>query len=392
MTAAGSVIVAARRTPIGAFGGRLKTLAAPVMGAAVIGQVIVDAGIDSAEIDEVLMGCVLSAGVGQAPARIAAIQSGLPVGVPCTTINKVCGSGMKTIMLGDDLINAGASLVLAGGMESMSNAPYLLTKARAGYRMGHQEVLDHIFFDGLQNSSDGNMMGHFAETTAAHYGFTRQMQDAFARTSVQRALTAIQSGALEAEIVPLSIQDGTETCEIDQDELPFKCDIEKIPRLRPAFHKDGTITAASSSSIADGAAALLLMSPREADRRGLEPIARIVGHASHAQEPQWFTTAPIEAIRKLLQRVGWRLDDVDLFEINEAFACVTMAVIKDLDLQPEKVNVNGGACAFGHPIGATGSRIMVTMLYAMKQRRLRRGIASLCIGGGEATAIAVECL
>ena len=337
------------------------------------------------------MGCVLPAGQGQAPARQAALAAGIPYSVPCTTINKVCGSGMKSLMLGHDLIKAGsAEIVLVGGTESMTNAPYLLPKARAGYRMGHQQVLDHMFYDGLQNPYDGNMMGFFAEQTVAKYGLSREDQDEFAATSVKRALSAIENGTFEQEIVPLQVKSRRQEQLVNRDEEPFNCDLEKIPTLRPAFAKDGSVTAASSSGIADGAAALILMRGATARERNIAPLARIVGHGGHAQAPEWFTTANIGAIDKLQRHLAWTESDVDLYEINEAFACVTMATMTDLDLPHDKVNVNGGACALGHPIGATGARIIVTLLHALRQRELSKGIASLCIGGGESTAVAVE--
>jgi acetyl-CoA C-acetyltransferase len=385
------VIVAARRTPIGGFAGSLKDASVPQLGSAAIRACIEDSGIDGGDVSEVIVGCVLPAGVGMAPARQAMLAAGLPSHVGATTVNKVCGSGMKAAMLGHDLIRAGsARIVLAGGMESMSGAPYLLPKARHGMRMGHGQVLDHMFFDGLQNAYDGNMMGHFAEETVAKYGFTREQQDEFARRSVQRALQAVENGTFAAEIVPVTVNTRRGEVTVSQDEEPFNCSIEKIPTLRPAFRKDGTVTAASSSSISDGAAALMLMSEAEAAARGVPPLARIVGHATHAQAPEWFTTAPAGAIRRLLETVGWQTGDVDLFEINEAFACVTMAAISDLGLDIDRVNVNGGACALGHPIGATGARLIVSLTHALAARGLTRGVAALCIGGGEATAVAIE--
>jgi acetyl-CoA C-acetyltransferase len=386
------VIVSARRTPIGAFQGGLSPMPAPQIGAAAMGAALGDAGLEGGEVSEVVFGCVLPAGVGQAPARQAALAAGLPQSVGCTTLNKVCGSGMKSVMFAHDTLASGsASVVLAGGMESMSNAPYLLPKARDGYRMGHQQVLDHMFFDGLQNPYDGNMMGHFAEETASKYGFTREAQDEFAIESVTRALQASEA-AFDAEVVPVTVKTRRGETEVGKDEEPFRCDIGKIPTMRAAFRKDGTVTAASSSSISDGAAALVLMSASEAEKRGLEPLARIVGHGGYAHAPEWFTTAPVSAVANLLDRIGWKAGDVDLYEINEAFAVVAMAAIHDLKLDPGKVNVNGGACALGHPIGATGARILVTLVHALKARGLKRGLASLCIGGGEATAVAVEAL
>jgi acetyl-CoA C-acetyltransferase len=386
------VIAAARRTPIGAFQGGLSPVTAPQLAATAIRAALGDASLAPAEVSEAIIGCVLPAGLGQAPARQAALAAGLPDAVGCTTINKVCGSGMKAVMFGHDLLRAGsASVVLAGGMESMSNAPYLLPKARAGYRMGHQEVLDHMFYDGLQNPYDGNMMGHFAELTAEKYGFTREAQDKFSLESVQFALEAI-GGAFAVEVAPVTVKTRRGDQVVSQDEEPGRCEIDKIPTMRPAFRKDGTVTAASSSSISDGAAALLLMTEAEAVRRGIEPLARIVGHGGFAHAPEWFTTAPVSAMKHLLDRVGWRADDVDLYEINEAFAIVTMAAIHDLGLDRARVNVNGGACALGHPIGATGARLLVTLVHALRARGLKRGVASLCIGGGEATAVAVEAL
>ena len=386
------VIAAARRTPIGAFQGGLSPLGAPQLAASAIRAVLADAGLAPDEISEAIIGCVLPAGIGQAPARQAALAAGIPDSVGCTTVNKVCGSGMKAAMFGHDLLRAGsASIVLAGGMESMSNAPYLLPKARAGYRMGHQEVLDHMFYDGLQNPYDGNMMGHFAELTADKYGFTREAQDEFSIESVRRALRAIE-GPFEAEITAVTVKTRRGEQIVSKDEEPGRCEIDKIPSMRPAFRKDGTVTAASSSSISDGAAALLLMTEAEASRRGLEPLARIVGHGGFAHAPEWFTTAPVSAMKHLMERLKWGPDDVDLYEINEAFAIVTMAAIHDLKLDHARVNVNGGACALGHPIGATGARLLVTLAHALKTRGLKRGIAALCIGGGEATAVAIEAL
>lgn len=384
-------IVAARRTPLGAFQGVLGRLSAVDLSAAANQAVIEDAGIDAALVDEVLIGCVLPAGLGQAPARQAALAAGLPLGIPCSTVSKVCGSGMKTVMLGADLLRAGsARVVLAGGMESMSNAPYLMPKARSGYRMGHQQVLDHMFYDGLQSPFDGQMMGYFAEQTARKYGFTREAQDAFAIESVQRAQDAAARGAFAAEIAPLTVSDRRGSQEVSADETPQKVNVEKIPTLRPAFADDGTVTAASSSSISDGAASLLLMHGDETASRGIEPLATIIGHSSFAQEPEWFTTSPVYAVRSLLKKLDRSADDIDLYEINEAFACVTMAAMQDVGLPHDKVNVNGGACALGHPIGASGARILVTLVHALRQRGGGSGIASLCIGGGEAVAVAVE--
>jgi acetyl-CoA C-acetyltransferase len=385
------VIVAARRTPIGAFQGALANATAPNLGAAAIAGAIAGAGLRPEDIDEVIMGCVLPAGLGQAPARQAAISAGIPRSTPATTINKMCGSGMKALMMAADQIRSGdVSTAVAGGLESMTNAPYLLPKARAGYRMGHGEVLDHMFYDGLQSAWDGQLMGSFAEATADRYGFTRAEQDAFAAESVRRALAAIESGAFAAEITPVRIKGRKGEVVVDRDETPFTCDVERIPQLKPAFRKDGTVTAASSSSISDGASAIVLMGGNAARERGIKAVARIVAYASHAQEPEWFTTAPAAAVGRVLQRAGWSVADVDLFEINEAFAVVTMAAMRDVGIAHERVNVHGGACALGHPVGATGARIVTTLLHALAARGLRRGVAALCIGGGEATAIAVE--
>jgi acetyl-CoA C-acetyltransferase len=348
-------------------------------------------GLDPARLGEVVMGCVLPAGQGQAPARQAAIAAGVPKSVPATTVNKMCGSGMRAVMYGADHIVAGsADFVLAGGLESMTNAPYLLPKARAGYRMGHGEVLDHMFYDGLQSPWDGKLMGCFADATAAKYAFSRADQDAFAAESVRRAVAAVESGAFEAEIAPVRIADRKGERIVARDETPFTVSLEKIPSLKPAFGKDGTVTAASSSSIADGAAALVLARADAATKAGLKPIARIVAHASHAQEPEWFTIAPVGAIQSVLARAGWKASDVDLFEVNEAFAVVTMAAMKDIGIPHDRVNVHGGACALGHPIGATGARILTTLVHALKRHGKKRGLAALCIGGGEATAVAVE--
>jgi acetyl-CoA C-acetyltransferase len=385
------VIVAARRTPIGAFQGVMAGASATALGGAAIAAAIGDAGVPAADIDQVLMGCVLPAGLGQAPARQAALAAGVPVGVPCTTVNKMCGSGMKTIMLANDMLAAGSARVaVAGGLESMSNAPYLLPKARTGYRMGHQQVFDHMFLDGLQDPFEGELMGHYADNTAARYQFTRDAQDAFAIESALRAQRAIAAGAFAAEVTPVSIATRKGETTAGEDEIPGTVNVDKIPTLRPAFREDGTVTAASSSSIADGAAALVLMTAAEAERRGLEPIARLAGHSSFAQEPAWFTTAPVAAIRKLHERLGWSPDDVDLYEINEAFAVVTMAAMRDVGLDHARVNVNGGACALGHPIGASGARITTTLIHALRARGLKRGVASLCIGGGEAVAVGIE--
>ena len=391
MSSESVVVVAARRTPVGAFQGRLSGATAPQLGAAAIRAAVEDSGVAATEIDQVLMGCVLAAGLGQAPARQAALTAGIAQGVPCTTVNKMCGSGMETIILGHDSIRAGsASIVVAGGLESMSNAPYLLPKARSGYRMGHQETLDHMFYDGLQDPYEGQMMGHFGQVTADKYGFTREQMDNFAIESVTRAQKAVAEGAFGDEIAPVTISSRRGEVTVDEDETPGTVSIEKIPSLRPAFRKDGTVTAATSSSISDGAAAVVLMAETAAGKRGLKPIARILGHSAFAQEPAWFTTAPVYALKKLHEQLGWNTDDVDLYEINEAFAVVTMAAMQDVGVDHAKVNVNGGACALGHPIGATGCRISVTLLHALKARGLKRGIATQCIGGGEATAVAYE--
>ena len=385
------VIVAARRTPIGAFQGALSTVSATELSAAATRACLADTGMDSADISHALIGCVLQAGVGQAPARQAALAAGLAQQVDCTTINKVCGSGLRAATLGVDLLCAGtASVVLAGGMESMSGAPYLLPKAREGYRMGHQQVIDHMFFDGLTNAYDGEMMGTFGEATARRYSFSREQQDEFAVSSVERALAAASSGAFADEITPVTVTTRKGETVVAQDEEPLRAKIDRIPTLRPAFAKDGTVTAASSSSIADGAASLVLMTAAEAHRRKLDVLARVVGHSSHSHEPEWFTTAPVGAIRKLHEQVGWKPEDVDLYEVNEAFACVTMAAIHDIGLDRRRVNVNGGACALGHPIGASGARIVATLVHALRHRGVKRGIAAICIGGGEALAIALE--
>ena len=385
------VIVAAQRTPIGAFQGALASVTAPQLGAVAARSALEVCGVAPERLQEVVMGCVLSAGLGQAPARQAAIAAGIPAQVPATTVNKMCGSGLKAIMIATDQIRIGAvDIALAGGLESMTNAPYLLPKARSGYRMGHGEVLDHMFLDGLQSPFDGQLMGCFAEATAAKYGFTRAAQDAFAAESVRRARAALESGAFAPELAPVSTKSRKGSALVTQDETPLTCDVSKISELKPAFAKDGTVTAASSSSISDGAAATVLMRESLAREHGVMPLARIVSYASHAHEPEWFTTAPVGAIRKALTGAGWAARDVELYEINEAFAVVTMAAMRDLELDPTRVNVEGGACALGHPIGATGARIVVTLVHALRRRGARRGVAALCIGGGEAVAIAVE--
>ena len=386
------VIVSAARTPMGAFQGELKGFAAAELGAAAIRAAVERAHIKPEEIEEVIMGCVLSAGQGQAPARQASIGAGLPLSTGGTTINKMCGSGMKSAMLAHDLLLAGTNqIMVAGGMESMTNAPYLLPKARGGYRMGHGQILDHMFLDGLEDAYDkGRLMGSFAEECAKKFQFTREAQDAFAVKSLERAQKANKEGWFAWEITPMAVKAGKDERFIETDEQPFKANFDKIPTLKPAFAKDGTVTAANSSSISDGGAALVMMRRSTAEKRGLSPIAIVTGHATHAQEPGWFTTAPVGAMRKLFDKTGWNADQVDLFEINEAFAVVTMAAMHEHKLPHEKVNVHGGACALGHPIGASGARILVTLIGALRKNGLKRGVASLCIGGGEATAMAVE--
>ena len=385
------VIAGAKRTAIGSFLGQFTGVPTPKLGAAAIQAALAQSGLSAGDVGEVIMGCVLPANLGQAPARQAAIHAGLPVSAGATTVNKVCGSGMKAIMLGHDLIKAGsAAVVVAGGMESMTNAPHMVN-ARTGIRYGDGQLVDHMAWDGLTNPYDGKAMGVFGELCADKYHFTREEQDAFATASVTRALDAQKHGAFADEIVPFTVAGRKGEVVVDADEQPGRSDVNKIPSLKPAFKKDnGTITAASSSSISDGAAAVVLLSADDAKARGLAPLARIVAHATHSQEPEWFTTAPVGAIQKVLDKAGWQVGDVDLFEINEAFAVVAMAPIKELGIPHEKVNVNGGACALGHPIGASGARLVVTLLNALKVRGLKRGVAALCIGGGEATAIAVE--
>ena len=386
------VIVGMARTPMGGFQGDLQSDSASELGAEAIRAALARAGLAGEDVDEVIMGNILSAGQGQAPARQASIGAGIPQSVGCTTVNKMCGSGMKAAMLSHDLITAGANgIMVAGGMESMSQAPYLLDRARQGYRMGHGEVKDHMFLDGLEDAYDkGTLMGVFAEATAQKYQFTREQQDEFAITSLKRARAAIEDGSFAGEVAPVTIKTRKGETEVVHDEQPPKANLEKIPQLRPAFAKDGSVTAANSSSISDGAAALVLMRRSEAEKRGLTPLGIIRGHATHAHEPAWFTTAPGPAISKLLEKVGWTKDEVGLFEINEAFAVVTMAAMRDLDIPHDKVNVHGGACALGHPIGASGARLIVTLLAAMEKYGEDKGLAALCIGGGEATAIAVE--
>lgn len=385
------VIVAAKRTAIGSFLGQFNGVPAPTLAATAIRGALAQSGVAPADISEVIVGCVLPANLGQAPARQAAIAAGIPTSTGATTINKVCGSGMKAIMFGHDLIKAGsASIVVAGGMESMSNAPHLLPNSRTGNRYGNFQAVDHMAWDGLTNPYDGQAMGVFGEATAEKFGFSRADQDAFAIASVERAQAAQRSGAFADEIVPVTVATRKGEVVVDSDEQPGKSDIAKIPTLKPAFKKDGSVTAASSSSISDGAAITVLMRADEAQRRGIAPLARIVGHVTHSQEPEWFTTAPVAAIQKLIGKIGWQLDEVDLFEINEAFAVVAMTPIAELGISHDRVNVNGGACALGHPIGASGARLVVTLVNALRTRGGKRGIAALCIGGGEATAIAIE--
>ncbi|ADV27479.1 acetyl-CoA acetyltransferase [Pseudoxanthomonas suwonensis 11-1] len=387
------VIAAAKRTAIGSFLGQFNGVPTPTLGAAAIAAALEQSGVPASDVSEVIMGCVLPANLGQAPARQAALAAGLPTSAGATTINKVCGSGMKAIMLGHDLIKAGsASIVVAGGMESMSNAPHMIPNSRTGNRYGGFQAVDHMAWDGLTNPYDGQSMGVFAEKTVEKYGFTREEQDAYAIESVNRAQAALANGAFEGEIVPVKVATRKGEVEVATDEQPGKSDVAKIPTLRPAFRKDGTVTAASSSSISDGAAATVLLSAEEAARRGIQPLAKIVGHSTFSHQPEWFTTAPVGAISNLLDKVGWSVGDVDLFEINEAFAVVAMAPIRDLGIPHEKINVNGGACALGHPIGATGARLVVTLVNALRKRGLKKGVAALCIGGGEATAIALEML
>lgn len=384
-------IVGAKRTPIGAFQGALAAATAIDLSATATRSALDQSGVRPEDVDEVLLGCVLPAGLGQAPARQAALGGGIPLGTPCTTVNKMCGSGLKTVMLGCDLIRSGtAKTVLVGGMESMTRAPYLLPDARNGMRMGHSQTLDHMFHDGLQSPFDGQMMGHFAEQTAKKYGFSREEQDAFAIASAERAKDAAASGRFAAELAPVTIKTRKGDVEVAADETPQKVNIDRIPTLRPAFAKDGTVTAASSSSIADGAASLLVMDAEAASASGYGALATIIGYTSFAQEPEWFTTSPVFAVQSLLKKLDLSVADIDLFEINEAFACVTMAAMRDVEIPHDKVNVHGGACALGHPIGASGGRILVTLINALRARGGGRGIASLCIGGGEAVAVAVD--
>ncbi len=386
------VIVAAKRTPSGNMLGTLSSESAPKLAAKAHMAAIEQAGIDPTQIDEVISGCVLQAGIGQAPARQAARMAHIPDDKGATTINKMCGSGMKATMLAHDMIKAGsAEIVLCGGMENMSQAPYLLEKARSGYRLGHGTLLDHMFCDGLEDAYDkGKLMGVFAEQTAQKYGFSREAQDEFAKRSMERALQATQSGLFKDEIVPIEVTTRKGSFLVEQDENPSQDKIQKIAKLKPAFAKDGTVTAANSSSISDGAASLILMRADKAQALGLKPLAKIVAHAGHAQQPAWFTTAPVQAIKNVLDKASWSTDEVDLFEINEAFAIVTMAAVEDLSLDMNRVNIHGGACALGHPIGASGARILVTLLYALRAQNKQKGVAALCIGGGEATAMAIE--
>lgn len=387
------VIVGLARTPIGNFQGALSSVGAPKLGGAAIKAALDQAGVAPDTVDDVIMGCVLPAGMGQAPARQAALAGGIPISVGATTINKMCGSGMRATMMAADQVAAGsASIMVAGGLESMSNTPYLLDKARGGYRLGNGKIYDHMFVDGLEDTIDqpGKLMGSFAEDTAEKYQFTREQQDDFALTSLERAKKANEDGSFDDEITPVTVKTRAGETTVSQDELPFTAKIEKIPQLKPAFREGGTVTAANSSAISDGAAALVLMRESEAEKRGLTPLARIVDYTTHSQESSWFTTAPIGAINKLFEKTGWSRDDVDLFEVNEAFAVVTMAAMKDIGIDHDRMNVHGGACALGHPVGASGARIIATLYYALAKNGLNRGVASLCIGGGEATAIGIE--
>lgn len=385
------VIVGAARTPMGGFQGVLSGKTGPELGAAAVAASVERAGLTGADIDEAIMGCVLSAGLGQAPARQAVLRAGLPQDIPCTTVNKMCGSGMRAVMSAADALALGHSdIMIAGGLESMTNAPYVLPKARGGLRLGHGEIKDHMFLDGLEDAYEGHLMGVYAEATAQHFQFTREAQDAYAIESLRRAKAATEDGSFSSEIAPVTLKTRKGESVVSQDEQPMSADPSKIPGLRPAFDKDGTVTAANSSSISDGAAALVLTRQSIAEKRGLTPLARIVGQSSFAHAPQWFTTAPVGALAALFEKTGWSKDDVDLYEINEAFAVVTMAAMKEVGLPHEKVNVHGGACALGHPIGASGARILVTLLAALEKNDLKKGVASLCIGGGEATAVAIE--
>ena len=385
------VIVAGARTPMGGFQGSLSAVSAVDLGAAAIREAVLRAGIDAADVQEVIMGCVLPAGLKQGPARQASLNAGLPAATGCTTINKLCGSGMKAVMMAHDALKAGSNqIMIAGGMESMSNAPYIIEKARTGLRMGHGEIKDHMFFDGLEDARTGRLMGSFAQETADKYGITREEMDAYAIESLKRAQAAIKDGSLASEIVPVTVSTRKGEVVVSDDEQPLTANLDKIPTLRPAFKKDGTITAANASSISDGASALLLMTAEEAAKRGLKPLAKIAGHATQSQDPSEFTIAPIGSITNLLKKTGWNKDDVDLYEINEAFAMVAMLAMREHGLDHAKVNVFGGACAQGHPVGSTGSRIILTLINALQKKGGKRGIASLCIGGGEATAVAIE--
>jgi len=387
------VIVGAKRTPIGAMQGKFNNVSASELGAVAIKAAVEQAGVKPTEVDDLIFGCVLQAGQGQAPARQAAIKAGLSNTTPATTVNKMCGSGMKAAMMAfDELSTGNATVVVAGGMESMTNAPHMLPKSRGGYRYGAQQILDHMATDGLEDAYVGKPMGFFADATAKKYGFSREDMDAYAKTSTERAVKASKGGEFKEEIAPVTVKGRAGDEVVDTDETPFNVKLEKIPTLRPAFNKDGTVTAATSSSISDGAAALVMMTESEAKKRGAKPLARIVASASNAHEPEWFTTAPVGAIEKVLKKAGWKASDVDLFEVNEAFAVVAMAAIKDIGIDPAKINVNGGAVALGHPIGATGARIITTLIYALKKRGKKKGIAALCIGGGEGTAVALEVL
>ncbi len=384
-------IVGMARTPMGGLLGDISSVAASDLGATAITAALENAGIEGDAIDETIMGCVLPAGQGQAPARQASIKAGIPTSAGAVTVNKVCGSGMKSMMLAHDSLLVGSNdVVVAGGMESMSQAPHLMPSARTGTKFGNTQLVDHMAFDGLTDAYEGGPMGNFAELCAEHYQFTRESQDAYAIESLKRAQRAIENGSFEGEVVPVTVKTRKGDVEVSQDEQPMKARLDKIPTLRPAFKKDGTVTAANASSISDGAAAVVMMSGSEAEKRGLKPLAHVVAHASHAHEPEWFTTAPVNAVKKVMEKAGWTVDDVDLFEINEAFAVVPMAAMQELGIDHEKVNVNGGACALGHPIGASGTRICVTLVNALRKRGLKKGIASLCIGGGEATAMAIE--
>ncbi len=386
------VIVGGARTPMGGFQGDLSDVPAPELGAVAIKAALRKAGVAPEDVDDVIMGVVLAAGMKQAPARQASFGAGIPASAGCTTINKMCGSGMKATMMAHDAILVGAhDVMVAGGMESMTNTPYIMTRARGGFRMGHGQVYDHMFIDGLEDAYDtGKLMGCYAEDTASHYQFTREAQDAFAIESLTRAKNAIEDGSFDSEVEPVTFKTRKGEVTIDKDEQPLKANLDKIPQLKPAFARDGTVTPANSSSISDGGAALVLMRRSEAEKRGHKPLAIIHGHSTHAQEPAWFTTAPIDSIRKVLDRAGWGKNDVDLFEVNEAFAVVTMAAMRDLDIPHDKINIHGGACALGHPVGASGARIIVTLMAALEKYDLTKGVASLCIGGGEATAVAIE--